>query len=69
MPLDKVTEPVGVGLLPPPLTTTVTERDCAVVMLERAGVTVTVGVILVDAAVKLLRKAGTSREPRPVASS
>ena len=36
-------EPVGV--LPEPETAMVTESVCAVVMLESAGVTVTVGVI------------------------
>jgi hypothetical protein len=40
-----VTVPVGVGLPVPPLTATVTERGCAVVMLEADGVTATVGVV------------------------
>ena len=53
-PPVSVTEPVGVGLPLPPFTTTVTERGCTVVMLEEAGVTVTVGVIFV--ALKLFRK-------------
>ena len=38
-----MTEPVGVGV---PLTATVTESDCAVVMLEADGVTVTAGVVV-----------------------
>jgi hypothetical protein len=37
--------PVGVGLLPPPLTVSATVNDCAVVMLLEPGITVTVGVI------------------------
>jgi hypothetical protein len=41
-----VTEPVGVGLPFPPLTTAVTVNACAVVMLDRDGVTETAGVIL-----------------------
>jgi hypothetical protein len=45
-PPDSVTDPVGVGLPVPPLTATVTVRDCAVVMLDAVGVTVTVGVVL-----------------------
>ena len=40
-----VTVPVGVGLPAPPLTTTVTVRGCAVVMLVADGVTVSVGVV------------------------
>jgi hypothetical protein len=40
-----VTEPVGTGLVPPPLTETPTDRDWAVVMENEAGVTVTVGVV------------------------
>ena len=44
MPLVKVTAPVGVGLPVPPLTVTVTIVDCAVVMLEGDGETVTAGV-------------------------
>jgi hypothetical protein len=42
-PLVNVTEPVGVALPEVPLTATVTESDCAVVMLDAEGVTVTVG--------------------------
>jgi hypothetical protein len=38
-----VTEPVGVGV---PLTVTVTDNACPVVMLSRDGVTVTAGVAL-----------------------
>jgi hypothetical protein len=41
------TVPVGVGLPLPPLTATVTARLCAVVMLDAAGVTVTVGIVFV----------------------
>jgi hypothetical protein len=41
-----VTEPVGVGFPLPPLTTTVTDRACVVVMLDEDGVTPTVGVTL-----------------------
>jgi hypothetical protein len=41
-----VTVPLGVGLLPPPLTATVTLRGCSVVILNADGVTVTVGVVL-----------------------
>lgn len=41
-PLVRVTEPVGVGV---PATVTVTESVCAVEMLKKAGVTVTVGVV------------------------
>jgi hypothetical protein len=44
VPLLSVIVPVGVGLLPPPLTVSATVNDCAVVMLVRDGVTVTVGV-------------------------
>jgi hypothetical protein len=36
-------------LVPPPFTVTVTERDCAVVILDIDGVTVTVGVIFARA--------------------
>ena len=36
--------PVGVGLPLPPLTATVTDSGCAVVMLDEDGVTVKVGV-------------------------
>jgi hypothetical protein len=43
-----MTEPVGVGL---PLTATVTDRDCAVVMPDDPGVTVTVGLVFVVVAV------------------
>ena len=39
-------EVVGVGLLLPPLTATVTVSGCVVVMLDADGVTVTVGVVL-----------------------
>jgi hypothetical protein len=35
-----------VGFPVPPLTATVTESDCVVVMLDEAGVAVTVGVAL-----------------------
>jgi hypothetical protein len=45
LPLLKVTEPVGVGLPLMPLTPMVTVSDCAVVMLDEPGVTVTVGVV------------------------
>jgi hypothetical protein len=38
---------VGVGLPVPPLTATVTESPCAVVMLNEDGVTVIVGVMIV----------------------
>ena len=44
-PLLSVTEPVGTGLLPPPLTATATERACAEVMVDNDGVTVMVGVV------------------------
>ena len=44
MPLLRVTVPVGAGV---PATATVTNRAWAVVMLDEAGVTVTVGVVLV----------------------
>jgi hypothetical protein len=44
-PPVSATVPVGVGLPPPPLTTTATERLWAVVMLNEDGVTVTAGVI------------------------
>jgi len=47
VPLLNVTEPVGVGLPLPPLTATVTASDCATVILDAAGVTVTVGVTTV----------------------
>ena len=40
-----VTVPVGTGFPLPPLTTTVTDKACVVVMLNEDGVTVTVGVI------------------------
>ena len=46
-----MTEPVGTGLLPPPLTATATERACAVVMVNEDGVTVTVGVVFGEAKV------------------
>lgn len=44
--LVSVTDPAGVPLLP--LTVTVTTRLCAVVMLDDAGETVTVGVVAPD---------------------
>jgi hypothetical protein len=44
LPLVSVTDPVGVGALAPPLTVTVTDSGWAVVMLESAGVTITVGI-------------------------
>jgi hypothetical protein len=40
-----VIDPVGVGLLPPPLTAMVTFSDCAVVILVDDGVKVIVGVV------------------------
>jgi hypothetical protein len=40
-----VIEPVGVGLLPPPLTRTVTVVGWVVVMLDGEGDTVTVGAV------------------------
>jgi hypothetical protein len=43
--LLSVTEPVGVGFPGPPTTTAVTVTDCAVVILDEDGVTVTVGVV------------------------
>ena len=43
----KMTEPVGVGLLLPPLTPTVTVVDCVVEKLAGNGETVTVGVAAV----------------------
>ena len=49
--METVTEPVGTGLLPPPLTETPTESDCAVVIENVAGVTVTVGVVFGEAKV------------------
>jgi hypothetical protein len=45
-PPVSVTEPVGVGLPPPPLTAMVTVKPCALVMLLEDGVTVTVGIIV-----------------------
>jgi hypothetical protein len=45
VPLVRVTEPVGVGLLLPPVTATITDNACVAVMLDEPGVTVTVGVI------------------------
>lgn len=42
-PLVSVMEPVGVGLPVPPLTATVTDNACAVVMLADEGVTATAG--------------------------
>jgi hypothetical protein len=47
-PAVSVTVPVG-GLPLPPLTTTVTESGCAVVILEEDGVTVIVGVVFTGA--------------------
>jgi hypothetical protein len=51
--LDSVTDPVAIGGVPPvptgPITVTVTISDCAVVMLDAPGVTVTVGVLSVAA--------------------
>src|ERR1039458_4786480 len=47
--LARVTVPVGVGLPLPPLTPMVTDNDCAVVMLDEPGVTVTVGVVFAGA--------------------
>jgi hypothetical protein len=43
LPLERITEPVGVPLVP--VTAMATESDCVVVMLLDAGVTVTVGVV------------------------
>lgn len=43
VPLERVTEPVGVGLPLPPLTLTETLKACAVVTVGAEGVTVTVG--------------------------
>ena len=42
--LASVTDPVGVGLLPPPLTATVTVNGCVVRIFSEDGVTVTAGV-------------------------
>jgi hypothetical protein len=47
LPLVIVTGPVGVGLPVPPETETLIESDWAVVMLDKAGVTVTVGAMAV----------------------
>jgi hypothetical protein len=55
----RVIEPVGIGLPLPPLTATVADSVCAVVMLDGLGVTVTVGVIFAGAV--------TITEPVPVA--
>jgi hypothetical protein len=49
VPLVSVTEPVGA-----PLTVTATDRDWAAVMLDDAGVTVTVGVVFGEVVVVLL---------------
>lgn len=43
MPLVNVIDPVGAGLLPPPLALIATVSACAAVMLLGEGVTVTVG--------------------------
>jgi hypothetical protein len=43
VPLLTVTDPVGVALPEPPLTATVTESDCAVVILDAEGETVKTG--------------------------
>jgi hypothetical protein len=43
-PPVRVTVPVGVGLPFPPLTATITDSACVVVMLEAVGVTLTVGI-------------------------
>jgi hypothetical protein len=43
LPLERITEPVGVPPLPE--TAMATESGCAVVMVEAVGVTVTVGVV------------------------
>ena len=43
-PLVSITDPVGVALAPPPLTVTVTDSGCNVVMLADDGAAVTVGV-------------------------
>jgi hypothetical protein len=51
LPLVKVTDPVGVGLPLPPLTTTDTESDWAAEMLEEEVVTVKVGVASAPASV------------------
>jgi hypothetical protein len=48
VPLVSLTEPVGVGLLLPPLTATITVSACEVVMLDEDTVTVTLGVIVDD---------------------
>lgn len=46
MPLERTTDPAGVA--PVPATETVTLRLCAAVMIEAAGLTVTVGVVGFD---------------------
>jgi hypothetical protein len=49
LPLERITEPVGVPPLPE--TAMVTESGCVLVMLEALGVTVTVGVMSADVTV------------------
>jgi hypothetical protein len=49
-----VTDPVGVGLLAPALTATVTVNPCAVVMFDEDGVTVTVGIALATVTVMVV---------------
>jgi hypothetical protein len=46
-PPESTTEPVGVELPLPPLTVTLTDKDCAFVMPDADGMAVTVGVVLV----------------------
>ena len=48
-PPVSVTVPVGVGFPVPPLTVISTLKACAVVMLDKDGLTVTLGVILTEA--------------------
>jgi len=43
VPDESVTEPVGMGFPPPPLTATVALNPCVVLMDSGEGVTVTVG--------------------------
>jgi hypothetical protein len=68
----KVTEPVGVGLLLPSVTTTLTDRACVVVRLDEAGVTVTIGVLSVGMVVvvvgegALLLHPGNRANPQPM---
>ena len=57
LPLDSVTDPVGVGL---PLTVIVVVNVCAVVIFDADGVTVTVGVVLAGAVTV------TMAEPEPL---